>query len=113
MENNTRAQKELETALAADDENPFAYHQLAITYARQGNEGMAALSTAERYYRVGDLAGAASFAGRASQKLEKGTPAWQRASDILNVARNVREDRGRRSFAELQHTHSHEFEHHH
>jgi len=99
-DNTTAAKKQLELALAADDKNSFAYYQLAIAYSREGNEGMAALSTAERYYHAGDLAGATNFAGRARNKLEKGSPAWQRASDILNVARTMGADGRRRGLAE-------------
>ena len=99
-ENTARAKEQLEIALAADDTNSFAYYQLAIAYAREGNEGLADLATAERYYYGGDIAGATNFAGRARNKLEKGTPAWQRASDILNVARNAMSDRKRRGYAD-------------
>ena len=92
---NLEARAELQRALKNDEANPFAYNQLAITWAREGNEGMAALSTAEQYYYAGGLAGAAQFAVRAQQQLEKGTPAWHRASDIVNVARNAIEDQNR------------------
>lgn len=87
------AKEQLLIALAADDTNAFAYNQLAITYAREGDEGMAALSTAEQHYHSGNISGAESFAVRADHFLEKGTPAWHRASDILNVSRNMRQDR--------------------
>lgn len=96
--NTELAKDNLLFAIARDRNNSFAYQQLAIAYAREGDEGMAALSTAERYYAIGDLAGAASFAGRAQQNLEKGTPGWHRAMDILNVARNVRDDRRGRGY---------------
>lgn len=89
------AREQLLVALGKDEENPFAYHQVAITYAREGKEGMAALYTAEQHYHAGNIAGAESFAVRAKHYLEKNTPAWHRASDILNVARNLREDRKR------------------
>lgn len=91
-EKGKQAQEQLLIALTADDTNPFAYNQLAITYARQGNDGMAALATAEQYYHGGSIAGAETFAVRADHYLEKGTPAWHRASDIINAARNVRRD---------------------
>lgn len=93
---NQKAREQLLTALAADDTNPFAYNQLALTYARDGNEGMAALYTAEQHYHSGSIDGAASFALRADHYLEKGTPAWNRASDILNVARTLQQEQGRR-----------------
>lgn len=89
------ARDQLLAALIRDEDNPFTYHQLAITYARENNEGMAALYTAEQHYHGGNIAGAASFAVRATHYLEKNTPGWHRASDILNVARNMRADRKR------------------
>lgn len=95
LQKSAEARDQLLLALAKDAEIPFAYHQLAITYAREGKEGMAALYTAEQHYHAGDLGGAATFAVRATHYLEKNTPAWHRASDILNVARNAREDRRR------------------
>ncbi len=82
------AQMHLTEALVLDDENSFAWHQLAITYARQNNAGMADYATAERHYLTGNMGAAAEFASRAKDKLEKGTPDWNRAIDILNVARN-------------------------
>lgn len=90
-----QARDQLLAALTRDQDHPFTYHQLAITYAREGNEGMAALYTAEQHYHGGDIAGAANFAVRATHYLEKDTPGWHRASDILNVARNLRADRRR------------------
>jgi predicted Zn-dependent protease len=97
LEKTAEARGHLLAALATDEDNPFTYHQLAITYAREGNEGMAALYTAEQHYHAGNIAGATSFAVRARHYLEKNTPAWHRASDILNVASNLREDSKRRS----------------
>jgi predicted Zn-dependent protease len=47
---------------------------------------MANLATAERYYTFGVLPKAAVFAGRARQKLTKGSPDWERANDIITVA---------------------------
>lgn len=91
------ARDQLMIALASDDTNPFAYNQLALTYARDGDEGMAALYTAEQHYHSGSVDGAANFALRADHYLEKGTPAWNRASDILNVVRTLKQDeKGRR-----------------
>lgn len=87
------AREHLLVALEADDTNPFAYNQLAITYAREGNDGLAALYTAEQHYHSGNMGGAETFAVRADHYLEKGTPAWHRASDIINVSRNMRQDR--------------------
>jgi predicted Zn-dependent protease len=45
---------------------------------------MADLSTAERYYSAGD-ARAVVFAQRAERALDKGSPEWQRANDIVAI----------------------------
>ena len=51
-----------------------------------GNEPMADLATAERYYNVGAMPQAAQFATRARHGLTQGSPDWQRANDIVAVA---------------------------
>ena len=90
------AMEHLEFAIEEEAENAFAWHQLAIAYARDGQIGMADLATAERHYYTRQLGPAAQFAKRARDKLEKGSPNWQRATDILQVAVNATADeRGR------------------
>lgn len=73
----------LEAAVREDERNPLAWRQLAQAYARLGNEAMADLATAERYFAVGALGQAKGFALRARRKLPEGSEAWQRANDIL------------------------------
>lgn len=81
------AQKQLRKAIAFEKGLIFAYHQLAITYDRQGNAGMADLMTAERYYHMGDLGGAGQFAARAKDKLTENSVHWNRAMDIIQVVK--------------------------
>jgi predicted Zn-dependent protease len=76
----------LKVALQQDNEQPFAWYEMAQAYSDLGNEPMANLATAERYYTFGVLPKAAVFAGRARQKLAKGSPDWERANDIIAVA---------------------------
>ena len=80
---NQEALEALQFAVARDNTSSFAWHQLAIAYARAGNEGMADLSIAERYYVVGSMAEARQFAARARDKLPEDTVHWNRAIDIL------------------------------
>ncbi len=61
------------------------HRHLAIAYGRQGNIGMAELESAEAAIRGGDLALAKQFATRAKGKLERGTPQYVRANDILRL----------------------------
>ncbi len=84
----------LERASRLDGENPFTWKVLAEAYDLADLDGQARLASAEQYYWIGDLGTARHFAERARQALESGTPAWRRASDIVNQADNVRRGRG-------------------
>lgn len=92
------AERVLKTAVALDNENPFAWYQLGIVYANKGDQARAALASAERYQLEG---GQASLALRnadlALQGLPDGSPDWIRAQDISMVARTeVERERKRR-----------------
>ena len=76
----------LKIALRQEGDNSFAWFEAAQAYSELGNEPMANLSTAERYYNVGAMKTAAHFAMIAQRKLPQGSPDWQRASDIMAVA---------------------------
>ncbi len=86
--NYPEAEKVLKTAVALDNENPFAWYQLGIVYASKGDQARAALASAERFSLEG---GQASLALRnaetAMQGLPQGSPDWIRAQDISLVAR--------------------------
>ncbi|WP_188682408.1 M48 family metalloprotease [Sphingopyxis bauzanensis] len=96
--NFAEAEEVLKTAVALDNQNPFAWYQLGIVYANKGDQARAALASAERYTLQG---GQASLALRnaelAMQGLSQGTPDWIRAQDISLVARaEVERERKRR-----------------
>jgi predicted Zn-dependent protease len=76
----------LKIALRQENDNSFAWFEAAQAYSEMGDEPMANLSTAERYYNAGAMPAAAHFAAMAMKKLPKGTPDWQRAGDIMAVA---------------------------
>ena len=76
----------LKAALRIENDDTFAWFESAQAYSELGNEPMANLSTAERYYTVGAMDAAAHFATEAQRKLPKGSPDWQRAGDIMLVA---------------------------
>jgi predicted Zn-dependent protease len=96
------AEKVLRSALARDDDNPFAWLQLETVYERRGDKPRLALATAERLTLSGGSPLAAlNAATAASQGLEQGTPEWIRAQDIMLLSKNRAEDekrdkRGRR-----------------
>ena len=59
-------------------------HDLALAYAKFGNQGMASLITAERFGLKGGFKDAQYRAKKAEALLPQGSPAWQRAQDIVN-----------------------------
>jgi predicted Zn-dependent protease len=81
------AQRALEKARSRDFKNVRLHQDLAVAYAKLGNNGMASLVTAERYALQGKLKDAKLHATRAQGLLQRGTPAWQRAQDVLSAAR--------------------------
>lgn len=81
-----RARVELVSSLRDDNENAFAWYQLALAYSRLGDQGMADLASAERDFVLGNLPGALQFAIRAKQRLPQGTTYMQRCDDIIAIA---------------------------
>jgi predicted Zn-dependent protease len=96
--NFAEAEEVLKTAVALDNENPFAWYQLGIVYANKGDQPRAALASAERYSLEGGQAELAMRnADMAMLGLPEGSPDWIRAQDISLVARaEVESQRKRR-----------------
>ncbi len=80
------AKKHLKAALKSEPDNGMAWFYLSLAYGETGNDAMAALATAERYFALQGYGQAATFAQRALAKLKEGTNDWQRANDILAIA---------------------------
>lgn len=76
----------LKVALQQENNSTFGWYEAAQAYSTLGNQPMADLATAERYYWAGGMKQAAMFASRAERRLPKGSTEWQRASDIMTVA---------------------------
>lgn len=86
--NYAEAEQVLRTAVALDNQNPFAWYQLGIVYANKGDQARAALASAERYSLEGGQAMLAlRNAETALQGLPEGSSDWIRAQDISLVAR--------------------------
>jgi predicted Zn-dependent protease len=83
---------QLKRALSREEDNAVAWRLLAEAYDKTGQDGMARLATAEYNYNIGDMKQARIFAMRAREKLNKNTPEWRRATDIVLVANPSRED---------------------
>jgi predicted Zn-dependent protease len=76
----------LENARARDFRDTRLLRDLSVAYARQGQNGMASLVTAERYALQGRLKDAEIHAKRASGLLPAGSGPWQRAQDVIIAA---------------------------
>ncbi len=76
----------LKSALEKEPTNSYGWYLLADVYERQGNTALAQYATAERFYVVGDIQSARSFAQRAQEELSRDLPQWRRASDIIVIS---------------------------
>ncbi|ARE38518.1 Putative Zn-dependent protease [Rhodovulum sp. P5] len=83
---NRKALAALEKARARDPYQPRLLRDLAVAYARGGNNGMASVATAERYAVMGRMKDAAMHAERAMGMVPRGSPGWLRAQDVLATA---------------------------
>ena len=77
----------LRTAVARDRENPFAWYQLGVVYAANGDLPRARLASAEQQVLAGRMPEALRSAQAAEAALPAGTPDWLRAQDIAFQAR--------------------------
>ncbi len=75
--------EELKRALLLEPDNSFGWFELARAYGASDNETMALLATAESRYHSGAARDANQFARRAMVKLNRGTPEWRQAMDII------------------------------
>lgn len=100
------AERVLRAAVARDNDNPFAWYQLGIVYAHNGDEPRARLASAEQQLLTGAIAPALQASEAAMAGLPVGSPDWLRAQDISLVARarldeERRNNRGRRGGLQL------------
>lgn len=84
--NVNRAIDLLKSALRQENRYSHGWYLLSLAYGAQNEDALAKYASAERYYALGDLNSARSFAGRAQQDLPRDIPQWRRASDIIVVA---------------------------
>ena len=77
----------LKTAVAVDNENPFAWYQLGMIYDQEGDTPRAALATAERNNLEGNPKLALASAEMAMRGIPAGTPDFLRAQDIAMVSK--------------------------
>ena len=85
--NFAEAKRILKVAVSRDNEDPFAWYQLGIIYDREGDEGRAALATAERSNLENNPKLAYASAQMALRGIPPNTPDWLRAQDISMVSK--------------------------
>jgi len=76
----------IKSALQVEQGNSYAWYLLSRAYGQADEEPLAKYATAERFYAIGDINSARSFAQRAQEDLPRNSPQWRRASDIIVVA---------------------------
>ena len=81
------AKESLELAIRQDPEITFGWQQLAVAYANEGQEGMASLASAERFFRSDDRRDAYIHSQRAMKLLPDGSPGNFRAQDIYDMVK--------------------------
>lgn len=86
VENVNEAIALLKSAVITEPQNSYAWYVMSQAYGELDQEALAKYASAERYYAIGDLDSARSFAGRAQLDLPRDIPQWRRASDIIVVA---------------------------
>ena len=76
----------MEKARSRDFRDARLLRDMSLAYAKAGQNGMAALVTAERYALQGRMEDAGRHAKRASSLLPRGSANWRRAQDVLVAA---------------------------
>ena len=85
------AEDVLKAAVQRDRLNPFAWYQLGVIYAAQGDMPRARLASAEQQVMSGQYLEALRSAQAATAGLPENTPDWLRAQDIVFEARGALE----------------------
>ena len=66
-----------------EPDNALGWRLLSEAYDAKGMAGQARLATAEQNFYLGQMRDARTFAMRAREMLQKDTPEWRRATDIV------------------------------
>ncbi|MXO75359.1 M48 family metalloprotease [Altererythrobacter aerius] len=85
--NHAEAEQVLRAAVSRDRRNPFAWYQLGVIHAAQGDMPRARLASAEQQVMSGRFTEALRSATAAENGLLEGSPDWLRAQDIAMQAR--------------------------
>jgi predicted Zn-dependent protease len=94
--NFAEAERVLKASVARDRENPFAWYQLGVVYAANGDMPRARLASAEQQVLSLQFPRRCAAPKSAEAGLPKGSPDWLRAQDIAMQARAAIERRAKR-----------------
>jgi predicted Zn-dependent protease len=78
------ALRELRIALQKEPNASVGYRELAIAFARKGDQANADLSSAQSAFNDGDFRTARQLATRAQKGFPAGSPGWIKSDDIVN-----------------------------
>ena len=78
----------LKSAVAKDNQNPFAWYQLGVVYSQQGDTARAQLATAESSLLQRNYGSAIRSSQIAMAGIKENTPDWIRAQDISLIAKS-------------------------
>lgn len=94
--NFAEAERVLKASVARDRENPFAWYQLGVVYAANGDMARARLASAEQQALEANFPAALQSALAAEAGLPEGSPDWLRAQDIAMQSRAMIERKSKR-----------------
>ena len=80
--------KNLKKSIFINPKNTYSWYLLARAYADINNLPLANYATAERYYLIGERSLALEFAQKSLNSIEKNSPEWYRASDLMSIISN-------------------------
>ncbi|WP_298290698.1 M48 family metalloprotease [uncultured Litoreibacter sp.] len=92
---NAEALRVLNTARGRDPGDPVMLRNLALAHAKNGQNAMASVATAERYLVIGRFNEAELHSKRALGALPRGSQGWLRAQDVLSTAKAAPKKRRR------------------
>ena len=77
--------KNLKKSIFINPKNTYSWYLLARAYAETENLPLANYATAERYYLIGERGLALEFAQKSINSIEKNSPEWYRANDLMSI----------------------------
>ena len=89
------AVKYLKRSIRINPKNTYSWYLLAKAYA-ENNLPLAHYATAERYYLINEHQLAHQFLTKSLKEIEKDTPEWYRANDLLSIMTRDKEKENKR-----------------